>query len=148
VERHAGPADYVIDLDTIARELGFGRQRPANATAQLLAERNVRLERLSRARPDRVAWVIIGAPSPSLRAWWCETLGVKPEDLIVLTPAREELVKRIINDPDRASVRLHHFALVDKWFARERDDDPGIIKQGCGPDGSPLDPLHPWNRGR
>jgi 5-methylcytosine-specific restriction protein A len=146
VRARAGPDDVVVDLDAIAREFGFGRDRPAEITAELLQERNRRLAALAAEPPSRTAWVILGAPSPSLRQWWCDALGVEPADLILLTPPRDELRRRIWADPDRVAVRLHHLALVDKWLDRERVDNPGIVKSGCDASGYPLDPLHPANR--
>jgi hypothetical protein len=146
VEAHASPGDLIIDLDLLARERGYGRERPADVTGELLRERNARLAALATVPPDRTAWVIIGAPSASLRAWWCETLGVQPDDLIVLAPPREELRRRIMNDPDRSDVRQHHLELADCWLQRERDDNPGIVKHGYDASGYPTDPLHPWNK--
>jgi 5-methylcytosine-specific restriction protein A len=146
VEIHAGPVDIVIDLDRIAREHGLGRVRLGGEVGALLQERNARLAALAEEPPERIAWVIIGAPSPSLRRWWCEILDVRPTDLVLLLPTREELRRRIIADLDRARVREHHFALVDQWLARERKDDPGVSKRGCDASGYPTDPLHAWNR--
>jgi 5-methylcytosine-specific restriction protein A len=146
VKNHAEAGDLVIDLDLIARERGFGRARPPSAIATLLAERNRRLAALACEPPERLAWVILSAPSQSLRGWWCAALGVAADDLIVLTPSREELRRRIIADPDRRTVRESHMVLVDKWIERERANDPGIIKTGSDAAGLPTDPLHPWNR--
>lgn len=147
VKAHASPVDLVIDLDLIARERGYGRDRSAADVALLLEERNRRLRALAKQPPERVAWVIVGAPSPSLRQWWCEALAVRPGDLVVLIPSREELSRRIRNDPDRRHVRELHNALVDKWMTRERNNNPGVVKSGCGVDGFPTDLLHPWRRG-
>ena len=115
-------------------------------TGELLRERNAQLAALATVPPDRTAWVILSAPSASLRSWWCEALGVRPGDLIVLTPSRDELRRRILADPDRHDVRLEHMALVDRWLERERNDDVGIVKSGCDERGFPTDVLHPWNR--
>jgi hypothetical protein len=146
VRKHAGRHDIQIDLDMIAREHGFGRDRPPSETGTLLLERNERLAALAKEPSWRIAWVILGAPSKSLREWWSEALGVKPTDLILLVPKREELHRRIKNDPDRKHVVTAHLLLVDKWLARERADNPGIIKTGCDINGYPTDPLHPWRR--
>lgn len=146
VKTHAASGDYVVDLDTIARQHGFGRSRPNDAVGDLLRIRNAYLAALANEPPERTAWVIIGAPSASLRHWWCKMLGVRKDHLILLVPTREELRRRIIADPDRRHVRQLHFELVDKWLAKERADNAGILKRGCGVDGSPRDPLHPWNR--
>lgn len=148
VRAHASPDDVVIDLDLIARERGYDRERPAEETGALLKERNARLRALGKTPSDNTAWVILGAPSPSLRAWWVKTLRVEPEDLIVLVPSRDELRRRIMADPDRKTVAQFHLQLVDKWLARERDDDPGITKRGHDLRGYPTDPLHPWNRSK
>ena len=119
IRKHASLGDIIIDLDTIAREYGMSRERPAEATAMLLMDRNERLAALASEAPQRVAWVILGGASEALRQWWCETLGVELDRLIVLLPSREELYQRIMNDPDRRTVRHLHMQLVDKWFAQD-----------------------------
>jgi hypothetical protein len=146
VKNHAAASDIVIDLDMIARELGYHRDRPASALATLLTIRNARLAALSQEPPHRVAWVILGAPSRALRQWWRRTLGVKPDDQILLGPSQAELRRRILNDPDRKLVVEHHLKLVEQWIAREKANDPGIAKRGVDDDGLPTDPLHAWNR--
>lgn len=146
VKKRAASTDIVIDLDLIARERGYGRDRPATTVRPVLLERNRRLASLADEPRERVAWVILAAPSRRLRAWWRDVLGVAPGDLVLLVPSRDELRRRIMRDPDRALVRTHHIALVDKWLAREREDDPGISKRGVDADGFPTDPLHPLNR--
>lgn len=123
VRDNAKPEDIVIDLDLIAREKGFGRVRPSKAIAGLLAERNKRLAALSREAKNRVCWFIISAPGAGLRRWWSEALNVQPSDVILLTPSREELRRRILADPDRHSVQALHFGLVDKWILRERENN-------------------------
>jgi hypothetical protein len=82
VKAHAGPQDIVIDSDLIAREQGWGRERPSQAVGEILDERNRRLMALADAPADRQVWVIIGGASPSLRQWWREALAVAPSDLI------------------------------------------------------------------
>lgn len=146
VRDRAKPGDIVIDLDTIARERGLDRDRPASETGDLLRERNARLAALAREPPSRTAWVILGAPSASLRRWWSDVLNVRPGNLFLLVPTRDELRRRILTDPDRKYVTELHLALVSKWFTRERDDDPGSYQRGCDRDGFPTDPLHPWSR--
>jgi 5-methylcytosine-specific restriction protein A len=149
VRAHAGPGDIVVDLDAIAQERGYGRYpRPPGAVTALLQERNRRLAALAGEPCDRVAWVILAAPSRCLRKWWCETLAVQAGDLLVLAPSRDELRRRIVNDPDRKFDRQTQFETVDKWFARERADDPGVLRWGADVNGWPLDPLHPLNRER
>lgn len=119
VRANAKPGDIVIDLDMIAREYGLGRERPSEATAMLLLDRNDRLAALADQPSDRVAWVIMGGASEELRQWWCNALSVEPDCLILLVPSRDELHQRIMNDPDRRSVRHLHMWLVDKWFAQD-----------------------------
>ena len=145
VAAHAGNSDPVIDLDAIAKEYGMGRNRPRDQLEFLLGERNRRLAALAHLPPDQTAWVILAAPSLRLRQWWVHTLAVKADDMIVLAPAPEELRRRIMADPDRRDVTAEHFAVVDKWFALERANDPGSIVSGCDENGMPIDPLHPWN---
>ena len=146
VRAHARADDIVIDLDTIAKARGIGRDRPPGVVRELLQERNTCMASLADEPHWRNAWVILGAPSKSLREWWRVNLGVHPDDVILLVPTLEELRRRITADPDRVSVRAAHFVLVDKWFARERRDDPGVTKSGYDASGYPTDPLHPWNR--
>lgn len=146
VHMHKNGDDIVIDLDLIAQERGFTRDRPQGEIASLLQERNKRLAALAHAPRARVAWVILTAPSHSLRAWWCAALGVKQGDLIVCIPSKAELYRRIKADPGRVTVASLHMALVDQWLMRERDDDAGTLKRGVDADGYPTDPLHPWNR--
>jgi hypothetical protein len=148
VRRFAGKGDIVIDLDTIAKERGFTRDRPQGEVGNLLRERNKRLAALASEPKERVAWVIMSAPSRALRAWWCEALGVRVQagDLIVITQDRQELRRRIMSDPDRMQVRGLHLWLVDKWLERERWNDPGPAKSGVDADGFPTDPLHPLNK--
>jgi 5-methylcytosine-specific restriction enzyme A len=146
VAANAAPGDIVIDLDDIAREHGYGRDRPASAVAGLLYERNRRLAALADAPSGVVAWVILTAPSRSLRTWWRQKLGVKSGDMVLLLPSRDELIRRIKADPGRKSVAALHMELVDQWLARERGDDPGILSGDCDDDGFPTDPLHPWNK--
>lgn len=145
VAEHADAADIVIDLDMIARDHGYGRSRPSEIVGELLADRNARLAALADEPADRVAWVILGAPSPSLRQWWCDHLGVKPGDLTVLVPPLEELRRRVMRDPDRKPVRWLHMRVIEQWLARERENDPGPIRRGVAASGQPTDPLHPWN---
>lgn len=122
VREHASPEDIVIDYDLTARELGFGRDRPDSATVDILRARNRSLEALSRVSPTQTAWVIVGAPSPSGRKWWQNALGVKPKDVIFLLPERRELIRRIVDDPERLSVRSLHIQLVDRWLERDARD--------------------------
>ena len=127
VQAHAGSDDPVIDLDTIAKEYGFRRNRPRDQLEFLLAERNRRLAALAEAEPHRTAWVILTAPSSRLRQWWMDSLAVKPDDLIVLAPPLAELHRRIVADPDRRDVVSEHLAVARKWFELERTNDPGAI---------------------
>jgi hypothetical protein len=143
---HAADGDPVIDLDTIAKEYGFGRNRPRDQLGFLLAERNRRLAALAEAAPTETAWVILTAPSSRLRRWWMDSLAVKADDLVVLAPSRAELHRRIMADPDRRDVVAEHLAVVKRWFELERANDPGTISSGCDENGIPADPLHPWNK--
>jgi hypothetical protein len=146
VAHHAKPDDIVIDLDAIAKEWGYGRYRPSQVVGELLQERNRRLERLAKEPSKRVAWVILTAPSHSLRDWWCVALNVQPGDMTLLVPPVGELRSRILMDPDRKYIRQHHIALVQDWFRRENADDPGVLRWGHDANGNPTDPLHSWNR--
>jgi len=119
VRANAQPNDIIIDFDMIAREYGMGRDHPSEAVAMLLLDRNERLAALANEPPDRVAWVIIGAPSDELRQWWRKALSVEPDHMILLLPPREELYRRIMADPDRRSVQHLHMQLIDKWLARD-----------------------------
>jgi len=148
VKEHKAPGDVVIDYDAIARELGYGRDRPRSSIEPILRERNRRLAALANAPSSATAWVIVSAASRHLRAWWCEALGVVPCDLAVLVPSRAELRRRIFADDDRPGLRfkMMQMEVVDRWFAMEQLNSPGVIRSGCSDDGSPSDPLHHWNR--
>lgn len=146
VRRNKSADDIVIDLDDIAREFGIDRRMTKDLLDELLTERNKRLAALAQLPRERIAWVILTAPSNSLRAWWRETLGVLRYDQVVLTPPRAELYRRVFADPDRKQVRQQQVEAIDKWFQRERYDDPGPIKPGFDVSGHPTDPLHPWFR--
>jgi len=146
VRERARPVDIVIDFDTIAAEWGYGRDRPSWVIGELLEERNARLAALASEPVDRVAYVIIAAPSQRLRRWWCEQLGVRASDLIVLVPARAEIYRRIMNDPERVAMRALHLQLAAKWFKQEESNDPGSVRRGVDAHGNPTDPLHAWNR--
>jgi 5-methylcytosine-specific restriction protein A len=148
VKAHAGADDIVIDLDDIAREWGIGRDRSGTAVENLLEERNVRLAGLAQEPPERIAWVVLTAPSRSLRAWWSAVLGVRPGDLVLLIPPTKELYRRIMSDPDRRGMQVKYLQLAAKWILQERRNDPGVLRGDADLDGYPTDPLHPWNRGR
>lgn len=119
VKDNAKPDDIVIDLDTIAREYGFDRDRSSNIVPFLLRERNNRLARLAREPAERVAWVILGAPGLKQRRWWRDKLGVQPHNLVLLVPSRAELHRRVVADPDRRAVIDRHMMVIDKWFKSE-----------------------------
>jgi len=53
-----------------------------------------------------------------------------------------------MRDPERRRIVQLQFDLIEKWFVRERSNDPGVLKPGSTIDGMPTDPLHPWNRPR
>jgi 5-methylcytosine-specific restriction protein A len=118
VRDHAVPGDIVVDLDTIAGQLGMGRHRP-DAARTLLLERNQRLAALANEPSNRTAWVIVTAPTKRTRQWWCSALGVMASDMVLLIPTRSELYRRIQKDPDRADVIGEQMMLVDRWLARE-----------------------------
>jgi 5-methylcytosine-specific restriction enzyme A len=118
VRANAASDDIIIDLDMIARQCGMGRYRPG-ATRALLLLRNQCLAALAEEPPNRVAWVIISAPSKELRQWWCSALAVLPDDMVILTPPRTELRRRVIADADRRDVIDLHLSLIDRWFARD-----------------------------
>ena len=146
VRERARECDIVIDLDLIADEWGYGRDRPTYLVGELLEERNSRLAALAHLPADVLAYVVLTAPSARLRAWWCEQLGVRASDLILLVPPRAELYRRIVSDPERTMVRALHLQLAAKWFKQEESNDPGVTRRGVDAQGNPTDPLHAWNR--
>lgn len=145
VKKFAKPGDVVIDFDDIGREFGITRDRSWTDAVRILRERNRRLINLTLEPPEATAWVIFVAPSIKLRAWWCQMLGVRPEDCVVLVPSRQILRERVRRDPSRRHVILKNLELIDKWFARERANDPGPLVSGFDEEGNPTDPLHHWN---
>jgi hypothetical protein len=144
VREHARPGDTVIDIDSIAKEHGYGRDRPADVTGLLLLDRNQRLAALAHKPPEHVAWVILTAPSQKLRGWWQDRLNVPDENLVLLVPTREELHARLAADPERKSVASLHRKLIGQWFERERTNTASRIVRGCDATGWPSDPLHSW----
>jgi hypothetical protein len=147
VKANRGPDDTVVDFDAIARDLGYGRERRSLSRGKLglvLQERNRRLRALAQAPRDHVAWVILLAPSSALRAWWIKQLNVAPDDMVLLTPSKEDLKKRILSDPTRAKVIDLHMQLMSQWFDKERANDPGFVSGACDINGNPIDSLHPW----
>jgi len=145
VRAHARADDIVIDFDLIAREMGFGLERSGDQVGEVLAERNARMAALAHEPAERLAWVVINAPSHRLREWWRGILNA--EEVVLLLPDRAELLRRIRNDPERQYDWARHYDLVNAWMMRERYNDPGIMKGDCDAQGMPTDPLHPWNRG-
>jgi hypothetical protein len=143
VRQRVVPGDIEIDVDAIAKEMGYDRDRAGAPVDVLLKERNDRLAALS-GRSTGTAYVIVTAPSQMLRAWWQHTLGVAPTDVVVLKPSREELRRRVLADPDRRWVVDLHFRLIDEWLERERNDNPGYVSAECDEGGYPTDQLHPW----
>jgi beta-phosphoglucomutase-like phosphatase (HAD superfamily) len=67
-------------------------------------------------------------------------------DVVVLTPAKPELERRIKADPQRHRTTGRDLRLVEQWYARERADDVGHVRRGCDVNGNPLDELHPWRQ--
>ena len=145
VRERMGARDSVIDLDDIAKEHGYGRDRPRDVVGMLLMDRNERLAALATAPPGHVAWVILTAPSARLRAWWCASLCVADDDLILLMPPRDEVLRRIHRDPERQNCVELQTRLALQWFVREYENKPYPIR-GCDPDGWPTDPMHPWRQ--
>jgi hypothetical protein len=145
VRKHAKATDIVIDFDAIGAELGYDRNRGSDAIGLILGERNRRLAALATASPDATAWVIAAAPSAKLRRWWRATLNVQPDDCLLILTDRQLCRERIRRDPSRRGVINAQLDAVDRWFERERIDDPGRLQRGCDINGFPLDPLHPWN---
>lgn len=119
VRNHARADDIIIDLDVIAEDHGVGRVREDNVLLTLLRRRNDRLAALAREPRERMAWVIINAPTQQLRKWWCSMLGVAAEDMVLLLPARGELQRRVHNDPSRKAHVDQHLMWIDRWLARE-----------------------------
>ena len=95
VREHASKDDIVIDLDLIAREYGLG-QIARIRIGDAVNDRNMRLAALSKQPKNKVAWVILMAPTQRLRDWWSNALGA--EEVVLLTPTPEELRRRILDD--------------------------------------------------
>jgi hypothetical protein len=148
VRGHMQPGDPVIDIDLIAKDHGYSRWRPEEATGMLLAERNERLALLSLSPCDRVAWVIVGAPGKALRAWWRAQLNVAEGDMVLLVPPRAELIKRVKADPDRKAVIGLHTVLIDQWFRREHENEAPRVARDCDASGWPVEVTEgafPWH---
>jgi predicted kinase len=119
VRVHAKTGDTVLDLDEIAAYFGLRRGWPSTHFALVLREWGQRLRALAQLGPKDVAWVVMGAPLREQREYWTRALGVKAEDLIVLTATREELFERIRLDPERSRIRSEQVLAVRNWFELE-----------------------------
>jgi len=127
VREHAREGDTVIDLDEIAKEQGFGRDRPADVAGQLLHDRNQRLAELAGKPRSHVAWVIIAAPSRQLREWWRNKLNAR---ITLLVPSREVLLERAAADPERQGMLPLQQKLIDQWFDRELNSRSEVRERG------------------
>lgn len=127
VRAYAKPDDLIIDLDAIADDYGVGRVRADDVLLSLLHKRNDRLAALAREPAERVAWVIVSAPTHKLRQWWCSALGVQANDVVLLVPPRSELHRRAMNDPARTPFIDQHLLWIDGWLARETGHWPEPI---------------------
>lgn len=110
------PGDILIDWDDIVREIaGHGRHAWTQREADMATrERNRRIAELKDGPADRTAWIPTGAPKLSNRQWW-ESLGA---EMVALTPSREVLVNRIMEDPERSAQAEKQIAAVDAFIAR------------------------------
>lgn len=143
VEQHAEPGDVVIDLDGIMAALRPGYRHWSGALDrelinQAIRVRNAMLGDLRDATAGR-AWFIVSAPTRAERDWWQAQLG---GSVVLLNPGAEECRRRA-----RARGTERAVAGVDNWFRRSvkpwERGGPYFAK-GCNPDGTPLDPSHPW----
>lgn len=91
---HASPADTVIDLDEITKDIdpsftqAKGRDKATLVSA--LRRRNEILGQLDRKRQGK-AWFIVAAPTKAERQWWQTKLG---GTVTVLNPGLSECLKR------------------------------------------------------
>ncbi len=96
VDKHAGPNDLVLDLDSIkariagdAEHLGVG----GDLLKAAMRSRNHSLRSLATERHYERAWFIVGAPKACDRQWWQDAL--KPERIVVLDVDPGECSRRI-----------------------------------------------------
>lgn len=141
VREHACKGDIIIDVDTIAAELGFfSREQSEYQLERVLDVRNERLRALAHASPLATAWYIATAASRKLRDWWMDTLNA---DMILLNPGLAELKRRVMLT--RSADWNRQYRIILQWYERERANDPGWVSPECDAQGVPRDPLHPWN---
>ena len=145
VQEHAKPGDTIIDLDLIKAELS-GLPLYHAGTEWLgpaLYQRNSRLARLAYAPASHTAWVIVGGASKAVRGWWQGKLA--PRMVHVFAVESAECKRRIRADHRRPKhVMDRQLTVVDEWWNTERGSVVPLVKKGCGIDGFPTDPMHPW----
>jgi hypothetical protein len=110
----------VIDLDVIAREFGLKRGWPSTHFALVMREWANRMKALAQLSPSEVAWVVMGGALREHREHWIRALGVKQDDVVMLTASKEELFERIKADPERSRVRSEQVLAVRNWFELAR----------------------------
>jgi len=129
VRERAGPADLVLDLDTIMAALS---RQPLHAAwdrrpwlGPALARRNAFLASLSRPSRWNAAWLIVGEPEATWRQWWRTMLG--PGTTYVLPAPIEICVERIAADPARTAVIHEHIEAARQWWRKYRPDGADAV---------------------
>ncbi|WP_298618749.1 AAA family ATPase [uncultured Zoogloea sp.] len=120
--RHAGPADLVICMDTLARaHLGADRRVALSGgqVGDVLRLRNELLGDLMRPAARRRwprAWLIASEPEARWRAWWRDVVGA--ERVVVLATPAEECKRRVAADAAAGDARSDAApALIDRWWS-------------------------------
>lgn len=124
VAMHRGPNDVVIDLDVIRAELAGTPIHRANAawTGRALDVRNRMLDRLATDAEHDRAWFIVSAPDAAERDLWRRKL--RAAEIVLMDTPRDECIRRIRADPQRAGEGERMEMLVDAWFIRA--ERPGV----------------------
>ena len=116
VRAQAGPDDEVIDLDAICAEVSGTARRgwPLDIKRRAMQRRNAMLRGLAESDAPR-AWFIVTGGQGRARERWAKALGAG--QIVLVVAQREECVRRIMADEDRAPVREGLVRAVDDWLA-------------------------------
>jgi 5-methylcytosine-specific restriction protein A len=138
VAEHASPADTIIDIDAIARDIDPAYTHWSGALTSSLLNRAIRarnamLGALERQRQGR-AWFIVSAPTQQERDWWQGKLG---GEVVLLHPGAQECKRRAVarGTPKAADG-------VDAWERRAKQPWKGKFTGQADDDGWPTDPRH------
>lgn len=115
VKMHAEEGDVLIDLDIIQRSFQIcGKSEGRKELLEFaLYIRDYLYEMLEKQRiPVKTAWIIAGLPDRFERQELAKRLNA---ELVFIGVAKEECIKRAMNDPDRVNKVLQK-QMIEKYF--------------------------------